>query len=152
MERDYKDDPGLINVWLNLCKILIGLVVVYQVVLSNQLGLDNLITGYDVLVPEEQIKELNPENPFIRLNFLPISMVRNYDSCELEVTRISAMPPEGGEIEEIFSEGSTLNEAAFKQRVPFMRNPSMLNGDSSDNRPQNLSQVSFNLLNFFDFK
>ncbi len=101
-----KSGFDLANLWLNMVKILIGLVFVYQDTLQIQLNMDMFGDLFYVFAAQERIdqpidelpradasqngriQELTPSDPVFRVFFLPLTIVERYEHGEIEIFEI----------------------------------------------------------------
>ncbi|RPI28740.1 MAG: hypothetical protein EHM61_04015 [Acidobacteria bacterium] len=87
---------GIANVWLNMVKLLIGLVFAYQQVLSDQLGLSSLLNlDFEVLtLGEVHVHQVKTPNDVIDVPFVPISREK-YTRLDVTVRGIDQRMDDG---------------------------------------------------------
>jgi len=84
------------NLWMNLAKVLIIFLFVYQQILETQLGISLFQGGFYIFDSNDAddqenrpIQVVTHDDPLFSINFLPLSTTTSYDHVRLKVYQVS---------------------------------------------------------------
>ena len=84
------------NLWMNLAKVLIIFLFVYQQILETQLGINLFQTGFYIFDSNDAddqenrpIQVVTHDDPLFSINFFPLSTITSYDHVRLKVYEVA---------------------------------------------------------------
>ena len=84
------------NLWMNLAKVLIIFLFVYQQLLETQLGINVFQTGFHIFDSNDAdnqenrpIQVVTHDDPLFAINFFPLSTITSYDHVRLKVYQVA---------------------------------------------------------------
>ena len=84
------------NLWMNLAKVLIIFLFVYQQILETQLGINLFQTGFYVFDSNDAddqenrpVQVVTHDDPLFAINFFPLSTISSYDHVRLKVYQVA---------------------------------------------------------------
>ena len=84
------------NLWMNLAKVLIIFLFVYQQILETQLGINFFQAGFFIFDSNDAddqenrpIQVVTHDDPLFSINFLPLSTTASYDHVRLKVYQVA---------------------------------------------------------------
>lgn len=129
------------NLWMNLAKVLILFLFIYQETLYTQLGLNMFKQIYYVFylkeasespplsapaaetagrdgspIPSAPVQALTPESPNFNIGFLPLSISTHYDGIRVEILQVEKDQPEGLERLRLDEQAERYREYAWPGR------------------------------------
>jgi hypothetical protein len=116
MRRGTTYGAGTVNIWLNMAKLLIGLVIAYQQVLTEQLKISVLDLDVEVLTVESTVSKKQrvrlATDPFF-IPFVPASRDK-YSTGQLTIERIEFIPVQNGQPNKVFVAGEPRVSKSFQ--------------------------------------
>jgi len=84
------------NLWMNLAKVLIIFLFVYQQILETQLGINLFQAGFYIFDSNDAddqenrpIQVVTHDDPLFSINFFPLSTINSYDHVRLKVYQVT---------------------------------------------------------------